>query len=214
MQKQKCSMRACVWPPRSASLPFRDSSLSRKTTSLNKTGTGPPEFLYIAQAGCPEGLPGRLRRLLPPSLWPCVTSRPRTRPLTPLHRPVCRPHRVMMATADKKSNRHAAPATFTTRRTALFFFFLINFCVSYFGSPPAERRSSDISITCISGLGAVRVQVDNKKEIKTRLFPVTRPHVYSQNTISRCQGKSRSGRPVALFGAPLNLPRVYRLARV
>lgn len=165
MQKQKCSMRACVWPPRSASLPFRDSSLSRKTTSLNKTGTGPPEFLYIAQAGCPEGLPGRLRRLLPPSLWPCVTSRPRTRPLTPLHRPVCRPHRVMMATADKKAtDTQLLPRS--RRDGPPFFFFLINFCVSYFGSPPAERRSSDISITCISGLGAVRVQVDNKKEIK------------------------------------------------
>ena len=114
----------------------------------------------------------------------------------------------------QKSNRHATPATFTTRRTALFFF-LINFCVSYFGSPPSCRTSllGYFYNLHLRSRGSTRAGRQQKRN-KTRLFPVTRPHVYSQNTISRCQGKSRSGRPVALFGAPLNLPRVYRLARV
>jgi len=40
------------------------------------------------------------------------------------------------------------------------------------------------------------------------VFPVTRPQiVFFTKTISRCQGNSRSGRPVAVYGAPLNLLR-------
>jgi len=128
------------------------------------------------------------------------------RPLTPLHRHVCRPQCVEGHSRQTQPQPHARTVTFFS---FLFYNYLILifFCLSYpCWAPPAERRSSDLSNLSRGSTRAGRQQKRNK----TRLFPVTRPHVYSQNTISRCQGKSRSGRPVAGFGAPLNLPRVYR----
>ena len=53
--------------------------------------------------------------------------------------------------------------------------------------------------------GAARVH-DNKN--KTRFFPSNAPtnRILHKNTISRCQGNLRSGRPVVVFRAPLIPP--------
>jgi hypothetical protein len=169
-------------------LPFRASSLSQENSPLTYPGAGPPEFRTSFGAGG-----ARVLTESPPTPYsprsPSFTSRPRAVPLTPPYRPACRPHRaVARATADK---------IHTQRTVGIFPFrkFLFFLCLIRYG------RTSPLGSFY---RGAVRVH-DNKN--KTRLFPVTRPHAYSsQNTISRCQGKSRSGRPVAAFGAPPNLP--------
>jgi hypothetical protein len=128
-------MRARVWPPRSANLPFRASSLSQENSPLTYPGAGPPEFRTSFGAGG-----ARVLTESPPTPYsprsPSFTSRPRAVPLTPPYRPACRPHRaVARATADK----------IHTQRTVGIFPFrkFLFFCVSY---GMAERRPSDLSI--------------------------------------------------------------------
>jgi hypothetical protein len=53
--------------------------------------------------------------------------------------------------------------------------------------------------------GLLETVHDNKN--KTRYFPSNAPtnRFLHKNTISRCQGNLRSGRPVVVYGAPLIL---------
>jgi len=116
---QKCSMRARVWPPRSARLPFRASSLSQENNIAKQYRYRAPGISYIARAGCPEGLPGRLRCLLPPSLCLRHFSAPNASPDTLT--PTCLP----TSMSEGHSRRTQPPPRL--RRTVTFFFFFFPF---------------------------------------------------------------------------------------
>ena len=133
----------------------------------------PRNFLRVRTGG-PGGSPSHIRRSPPRSAFALSLS-----PLTPSDRHASRPRRGPQRTSDQ-------PATFTEYSHFQFFF------VSH-----VQRRSSDLF--CILGQHACTTT-----RTKHVVFPVTRPHKSdsSQNTISRCQGNSRSGRPVVVHGAP------------
>jgi hypothetical protein len=136
------------------------------------------------------GSPGHVRRFPPPF---ALLSYPRSHlsPLTPSDGHASRPRRGPQRTK-------ATDASSPQPRFSLIFSILIFFL------SPLERRSSDLSITCI--LGQYTCTTTRTKHV----FPRNAPEIafFTQNTISRCQGNSRSGRPVAVYGAPLRLLRV------
>ena len=66
----------------------------------------------------------------------------------------------------------------------------------------AEPRSSDPSITCISG-AQYACRSTTKEATHICSFPVTRPHVYSQNAISCCHRRSPQSPQAACVYRPV-----------
>ena len=120
-------------------------------------------------------------------------------PLTPSVRHASRPRRGLQQTKANKRPTHLSPRSQRTKRNFSIFIFI---CL-----PGPSPRTSLLGSFYNLHFGALRVP-DNKN--KTRCSQLRAHKSYSsQNTISRCQGKSRSGRPLAVYGAPLDLLRVF-----
>jgi hypothetical protein len=151
---------------------------------------GPRNFLHRSGGG-PRGFTAHFRRPLPLALLPSLSGPPESPDTLS---PTCLPTSPRATTRTDKSD-HESPATFTANPSKISHFFLL--CVS------GQRRSSDLSIT-LSGLqyacATTRTKNSNAPTIASR-------RILHKTPISRCQGKSRSGRPVVVSGAPLNLPR-------
>lgn len=155
--------------------------------SLISPVPAPRNFLRVRTGG-PGGSPNHIRRSPPRSAF----LHPRTQPSppTPPDGRASRPRRGPQRT--QANNASESPATFTE-------FSHLNFFLS-----PRSIVASLLGSVYNLHFGAARVH-DNKS--KTRCFPSNAPtnRILHKNTISRCQGNSRSGRPVVVYGAPLNL---------
>jgi hypothetical protein len=170
-------------------LPFRVISPPKKFLA-KLPGPGPRSFLRRLGWGVPGGSPGHI-------LLALLTSTPRSHvsPLTPsdghASRPRRGPQRTKAANASE-SHVHSEPQR---NFPILSFFLSLRSVVSLLGS--------FYNLHFRGGTHA-------RQQEQNTLCPVTRPQFFT-NTISRCQGKSRSGRPVAVYGAP---PQLLPPARV
>lgn len=173
-------------------MPFRVNSLSQKKFLARLPVPVPRNFLPRSGGGGRRG-PGGFTGPHP-TLSPRFHPRSHLSPLTPpdgwtrtrfVAFVRCGPRRGRLASANQRN------------------FPILIFFVSQV--PPLECRSSDLSVTL--HIGAERVPENkNTKHVVPSYAPTI---VFFTNTISRCQRKSRPGRPVAVHGAPLNLLRVF-----
>jgi hypothetical protein len=197
MQNARC---ARVWPPRRASLPFRVRSLSQVQEILaNSPVPGPRGIIFIARARGPGGLPSHFRVLI---LSLCVAGPHRSPDTLPPSTclptsPTRKGHNRQKS--DQQPILHASHVHNELLGNYPFLKSLSFFCVSYMAVPLAERRAPD--------RGSTRARRQQKKIQNTFVSSnaPTSAFVTKHPSHQSLSGKSRSGRPVAVFGAPLNL---------
>jgi len=94
-----------------------------KTTSLNNTGTGPPEFLTTLGRGVPKVYRVASDTFFPPSLCLRHFSAPNAPPDTLT--PTCLP--TSLSEGHSRRRKRPAPATFTSDRMIFFLLYMYIF---------------------------------------------------------------------------------------